>query len=129
LADLGPESVDLIALTSGMHVSLTGEMKASELRANTVSIGDGPVLLLRAHKVAGARERADPDAALSSAEAQGFLAIGQPRRKPKHFEILAKNRDGEFRELHFEFDGSLRKTKPVDRSGPKWAAELEHHQA
>jgi hypothetical protein len=130
LADLGPASTEMIALTKGMHISLTGEMKPSELKADTISIGGGPVLLLRAPKGDEAcRERADSDAALSSAQARGLAVIGLPRRKPKHFEILARDSGGDFLELHIEFDGSIRKTTPVDRAAPKWADEVERQQA
>lgn len=130
LVDLGPASLEMITLTKGMRIKLTGEMKPSELKAETVSIGDGPALPLRARKGDNAfNEKVDPDAALSSAEARGFIVIGQPRQKPKHFELLAKDVDGALHELHIEFDGTMRKIKPAVRSSPKWSEELELNKA
>ena len=47
---------------------------------------------------------------------------GEPRRKPKHFEILGL-RNGRHSELHVELDGRIRKSKPVD-DGHKWSEAL-----
>ena len=53
----------------------------------------------------------------------GFEPVGQPRRKPKHFEVLGRRND-ELTELHIELDGNIRKRKPVDRHDPKWTGTL-----
>ena len=50
--------------------------------------------------------------------------IAEPRRKPKHFEILGRDAAGGYVELHIELAGALRKTRPLDRADPKWAAEI-----
>ena len=50
--------------------------------------------------------------------------MGEPRRKPKHFEILGRDAAGDLVELHVELEGTLRKTRPVDDADPKWQAEL-----
>jgi hypothetical protein len=65
---------------------------------------------------------ADPKVALASARTAGFEPVGEPRRKPKHFEVLGR-RNGVYSELHIELDGRIRKTKPV-HDDDKWAAAL-----
>jgi len=59
--------------------------------------------------------------------ANGFEVVGNPRRKPKHFEILGRDAAGDFVEMHIELGGALRKTRPVEKDDPKWATELRNH--
>ena len=60
---------------------------------------------------------------MAAVERAGFAAIGAPRRKPKHFEVLAR-RDGRLTECHVELDGHIRKEKPVAPDDHKWSHEL-----
>ena len=122
LADVTPRGAETIALRLGARVTLTGQMKPSELkveryaedggRATTIDHKDPPD-----HHAADA----DPAAAIRGAEAKGYMLIGHPRRKPKHFELIGQTQDGTLHELHMEFDGHLRKVKPIEASDPKWA--------
>ena len=59
-----------------------------------------------------AHEPADPAAAIAAVRGQGYAVEGDPRRKPKHFEIVG-SRDGARHEIHVELDGKIRKTKPL----------------
>jgi DNA-binding sugar fermentation-stimulating protein len=54
----------------------------------------------------------------------GFEPLGQPHRKPKHFEVLGR-RNHRLTELHVEFTGNIRKMKPVEEADPKWSEALE----
>ncbi len=115
LADLTPEGVEQIALTLGDEVSLEGEMKRSELKVTRLTRAGQTIDIQHAKRHHDKDHLpADPAIALQSARAAGFEPIGEPRRKPKHFEVVAR-RGGAFFELHIELDGRLRKTKP--RSG------------
>jgi hypothetical protein len=58
---------------------------------------------------------------VDAANKAGFKVLGEPRRKPKHFEVLGV-KQGEAVELHIELDGHIRKSKSVDRE--KWSSEL-----
>jgi hypothetical protein len=130
LADLGPKGAEQVALREGDHVTLTGEMKPSELKVHTIQKESGPLISLE-HKNPNSRhpepqDHADPKLALATVERNGFKIAAGPRRKPKHFEILGKDAAGVFVELHVALDGELRKTRPVTRDDPKWADEIRN---
>jgi hypothetical protein len=124
LADLSPKGSEQIALRLNDEVTIEGEMKPSELKVarltragDTIRIEHKP----KPHKEHG--PPADPAVAVAAAQAAGFAILGQPRRKPKHFELLGR-RNGEFSELHVELDGHIRKMKPVGRNDHKWSDDL-----
>jgi hypothetical protein len=120
LADLTPRGAEQIALRIGDEVKLEGEMKPSELKV-TRFVRNGKTIDIQHHKKHhGEHHDADPRQALQAARDAGFETLGQPRRKPKHFEILGR-RQQQLSELHIEFNGTIRKSKPVDRQDPKWA--------
>jgi hypothetical protein len=123
LADLTPNGLKQIALRIGDQVKLEGEMKPSELKVTRFA-HDGKTIDIGHHKKHhGGHHDADPSQAMRAARASGFDTLGQPRRRPKHFEILGR-RDQQLMELHIEFDGDIRKSKPIDRHDPKWAEAL-----
>lgn len=114
LADVTPKGIEKVSLAVGDEVTLEGEMKPSELKVErltrggrTVEIGHGPPHGGPHHHH---HEPADPAIAVKAARAAGYEPIGDPRRKPRHFELLAR-RDGEAVELHIELDGHIRKIK------------------
>ena len=123
LCDITPRGLEQIKLRIGDHVELEGEQKPSELKVTRFSSNESTVTI--EHKAKHPEHHpADPDDALNAVKAAGFTVRGEPRRKPKHFEVLGE-RDARFSELHVELDGRIRKTKPVDRHDPKWAAAIE----
>jgi hypothetical protein len=96
---------------------LEGEMKPSELKVSRLtckgkSFDIGP-------KDKKNRHPAELERAREFARAAGFEAVGEPRRKPKHFEVLGR-RAGKLFELHVELNGQIRKAKPVTDDS-KWA--------
>ena len=125
LADLGPRGAESMKLHKGDHVELWGEMKPSELKvARIAKAGAEPVAIQHGKPEHDGRE-IDPSAAVRTVEENGFAVVGSPRRKPKHFEILGRDKGGDFVELHVEIDGTLRKSKPVSASDAKWGQEME----
>jgi hypothetical protein len=128
LADLGPKGAERVALKEGDQVDLVGDMKPSELKVHSIAKnGARPILLehpAKPHRPPHELDDADPRPALKTAEANGFTVLGEPRRKPKHFEILGRDSAGDIVELHIEPDGVLRKTKSVHEDDPKWATEI-----
>ena len=129
LADLGPKGAEAFKLTRGLRIVASGEMKPSELKVDRIA-REGAKPIEIAHKKPGHdgpdhhREPADPTVALEAVKAAGLEPLGEPRRKPKHFEVLAR-RGRLFVECHVELDGNIRKEKPVANDDGKWAHELD----
>ena len=136
LADLGPKGAEAFALQRGLAIVASGEMKPSELRVERIAkTGAAPIEI--EHRKRHEHDHgpghhgphhdhgpADPKVALRAVTAAGLLPLGDPRRKPKHFEVLAR-RGRAFVECHVELDGHIRKEKPVPRDDHKWAHELD----
>jgi hypothetical protein len=122
LADLTPRGIEQTALRVGDEVTLAGEMKPSELKV-TRFIRGSKTIEIEHGKHHDEHRDADPRLAIQAATAAGFDPLGQPRRKPKHFEVLGR-RDGKLTELHIELDGRIRKRKAVDRRDPEWTETL-----
>ena len=118
LADLTPGGAEKVALKVGDVVSIEGEQKPSEIKVLKLTRGGEDYVLDQP----GPHRGIDVDAARKAAKNAGYRMIGEPRRKPKHFEILGE-KDGHFFELHAHAEG-IRHEKPVAKSDPKWAAEL-----
>ena len=146
LADLGPKGAERVTVRESDRVELSGEMKPSELKVHRITMaGAQPITIEHKkpkpdeHKEPKPHEHekpkphdgqhhepseADPAPALETVAANGFTVLGSPRRKPKHFEILGRDRAGDLVELHIDLDGTLRKTRPVTAEDGKWAAEI-----
>ena len=123
LADVTPHGAEVVKLRIGAEVELEGERKPSELKVVRFTCNGQSVEIEHKKKHEHHHhEAADPKIAIGSARAAGFEPIGEPRRKPKHFEVLGL-RDGRHSELHIELDGRIRKTKPVDDQH-KWSEAL-----
>lgn len=118
LADLTPRGMEQITLRVGDTVGLEGEMKPSELKVSRL-VRDGKTIRVEHKPKHDHHPHADPRIAMAAARELGFEPVGDPRRKPKHFEVLGR-KSGKLTELHIELDGHLRKTKPVDGSDHKW---------
>jgi hypothetical protein len=123
LADLTPRGLEIVGLRIGDRVALEGEQKPSEIKVSKLE-RNGKTFAID-HGLHGTREdEADPAIAIKTAEDAGYQAIGGPRRKPKHFEVLGK-KGAEFEELHIELDGGVRKAKRVSPHDHKWQSEME----
>jgi hypothetical protein len=124
LADVTPKGLHQISLHQGDDVSLEGEQKPSELKVTRFT-RDGKTIRIEHKEKHHGRDHppADPAIVLKSARTAGFEPIGEPRRKPRHFEVLGR-RHGELFELHIELDGHIRKTKSAAGDDPKWDAAL-----
>jgi hypothetical protein len=129
LADLGPKGADAFALTSGLHVTLEGERRPSEIKVTRISAaGRDPVEIhhKKPHHAPGSKQAdtrpdgsADPTRALAAVAAAGWTVAEAPRRKPRHFEVLARRGEAAATELHVDFTGTIYKEKPADPA--KWA--------
>ena len=127
LADVGPEAVKLVDLKEGDKVTVTGEQKPSEIKVTELVKAGGTPIRIEHKKKHGHDEShayQDPKAAIEAVTRHGFKVIAEPRRKPKHFEILGRSAKGEVLEFHVELDGDIRKRKPADLHEPKWKSAL-----
>lgn len=120
LADLGPEGAAAISIAVGDTVTLTGRRKPSELKVETVERGGETVAIGGADKHEDPREPADPAAARAAVEKLGHTVVAEPHRKPKHFDVLAQDRQGRHHEHHVTLDGKVKKTKDGDPDHAKW---------
>jgi hypothetical protein len=117
----------LFALQVGDEVVVAGEMKPSELKVQTIARpGGAPVAIPQGPKPPGPSDRAaaDGDAAAAALRQVGLAPIAQPLRRPKHFEFAARRSNGDLVEAHVEFDGRVRKVRPLAPDEPKWATKL-----
>lgn len=110
LANLGPEGIKGLDLAVGDAVRVIGRRKLFEIKATGIVLPDGT---RRTIAWPDKHPAVDPAAALATMRGAGYEILGEPRRKPKHFEIDAR-RDGQRWELHVELDGRLRKARPVE---------------
>ena len=117
LADLTPHGAEQVALKIGDQIELEGELKPSELKVSRLTCKGKSTTIGEHHKTS--HPFVEPAVARESALQAGFEAIDEPRRKPKHFEVLGR-KNGEFCELHIELNGKIRKTKPIVDED-KWA--------
>ncbi len=140
LADLGPKGAEAFALSEGLEVTLKGEQRPSEIKvAEIAARGVSPVTIhhKKPHHGPGHppphhgpghphphHPDADPKLALRAAKAAGWTPKGEPQRRPRHFEVLARQGDGPWTELHVDLDGDVTKAKPLPPHGGKWAEAL-----
>lgn len=123
LADIGPNAIDIVDLREGDKVTIEGERKPSEIKVTQITKGTGKpidVEHIKKHHHGDAHEFRDPRIAVAAVEREGFEVVVEPRRKPKHFEILRRSAAGKFTEFHVEFDGEIHKKKSADSDDPKW---------
>ncbi|SFU41365.1 hypothetical protein SAMN02799631_00547 [Methylobacterium sp. 174MFSha1.1] len=128
LADLGPKGAEAFPLAAGLRVTLEGERRPSEIKVARISAaGRAPVEIhhKKPHhpgKPTSSDAAVDPAAALAAVTAAGWMPTGEPRRKPKHVEVLARRGDGAWTELHVDAAGKIYKEKAPDAD--KWGAAL-----
>ncbi|RYE31915.1 MAG: hypothetical protein EOP23_14420 [Hyphomicrobiales bacterium] len=114
LVDLTPEGLDLIRLSSGDSIEISGERNPSEIKVRRLMRGETTIdvaLKPKPGKHRAPDAEADPDSAIHAVRQAGFEPNGEPRRKPKHFEIDAA-KDGKHFEVHVTFAGEVRHAKP-----------------
>src|ERR1700742_738666 len=117
LADLTPHGAEQYAVRVDEVVSLSGEMKPSELKVSRLTAGKITITIEPKKKPNDHHPHAEPGEAIKAARDAGFEPLGQPHRKPKHFEVLGR-RDHRVTELHIELNGNIRKMKPVKAGDP-----------
>ncbi len=137
LVDLTPHGADAVQLKSGDDIIVEGERKPSEVKVLKLERSGQSFII--AHKPPKHEKPdhhkphhhgpdhhhadADPSIAKNAVKSAGFKVIGEPRRKPKHFEVLGK-KGKSYQELHVELDGNIYKEKPVPAHDHKWQTEI-----
>lgn len=124
LADLTPKGLEAFPLREGLHVSLEGEQRPSEIKVTRIATPGREQVHIehkKPHHGPGHKHPdgpANPMRILVAVKAEGWVPEGEPRRKPKHFEVLARQDAGPWNELHVDFAGTIYKRKPADAR--KW---------
>ena len=127
LADLTPKGLTAFPIDPGLLVTLEGETRPSEIKVTKITAeGRGPVEIEHkkpnhapGHKHAD--DPADPARVLAAVQEAGWTPEGEPERKPKHFEVLARRDGAEPVELHVDFAGVIYKQKLADTA--KWVGK------
>ena len=98
-----------LVLLSGCAAGASSTSAPPPPKQVTITLADGTT-----HEVAWPTKHeddkhaaADPDAARAAVKAQGYEIEGEPKRKPKHFEIVGV-KDGVRHAIHVELDGKVR---------------------
>lgn len=127
LADLTPKGVVEFPIHPGLSVTLEGETRPSEIKVTRIAT-EGRDAIQIEHKKPNhtpghkhANGPADLDRVLAAVRDAGWEPEGEARRKPKHFEILARRDGAGPTELHVDFAGTIYKQKIADLA--KWASE------
>ncbi|KMO09835.1 hypothetical protein, partial [Methylobacterium platani] len=99
LADLGPKGAEAFPLAAGLHVTLEGERRPSEIKvARIAAPGRDPVEIhhKKPHHPGkpGPDAAVDPAAALAAVTAAGWTPAGETRRQPRQVGGLARRGDG-----------------------------------
>ncbi len=124
LADLGPKGAEAFSLKQGLAVRLEGEQRPSEIKVARIARKGGAFVEVEHKKPHHGPKHhhsdapADPRAVLAAVKKAGWTVSGEPARKPKHFEVLAKRDAGGWTELHVDFAGVIYKQKPANDE--KW---------
>lgn len=127
LADLGPKGALAFPLSPGLAVTLEGERRPSEIKVSLIAAeGGDPVRIAHKKPHHGPGHvhpdvPADPARVLAAIRAAGWTPEGEPRRKPRHFEVLARRGAEGQTELHVDFAGEIYKQKSADPT--KWATK------
>jgi hypothetical protein len=123
LANIGSDAVGRIGLRRGDKVTLKGKLKPAEIKVTEIEKDAGKPIRIERKKKHGHDERRDyrdPGDAIAAVTREGYEVMGEPRRKPQHFQILGRSANGDFTEFHVGFGGAIRKHKPADIHQPKW---------
>ena len=127
LANIGSEAVGRVGLREGDKVTLNGKHKPSEIKVAELEKGAGKPIRIERKKKHGhdkRRDYRDPGDAIAAVAREGFEALGEPRRKPKHFQILGRSAHGDFIEFQVGFGGAIRKHKRADVHQSKWQSAI-----
>jgi hypothetical protein len=126
LADLTPHGADAVQLKAGDEIVIDGEQKPSEVKVVKLERAGRTFVIAHKppkHEKPDHHSEPDPSIAKTAVKSAGYKVIGEPRRKPKHFEVLGK-KGKSYQELHVELDGSICKEKPVPANDHKWQTEI-----
>ena len=128
LADLGPKAESEVPLRVGQKAFIVGARKRSEVKVAQLSV-EGQSYALDHPPAPHPRAEVPPmslsrDQAMHVVSHAGYQIIGEPKRKPRHYEVLGR-KAGTFPELHVHEDGKIRKSRPVGPGDHKWEGVIK----
>ena len=127
LAKIGSEAVGRIGVREGDKVTLKGKRKPFEIKVTELEKGVGKPIRIERKKEHGhdkRRDYRDPGDAIAAVAREGFEVLGEPRRKPMHFQTLGRSTHGDFTEFQVGLRGAIGKHKPADIHRPKWQSAI-----
>ena len=115
LANLGPHHPERIKLKVGAKVNIAGRQTPGEIKVRLFQSGRGKKIALhKLQKNNSPDEEKELEAAANVALDAGYIVVGEPKRKSKHFE-LKTIRGGRRYELHIMPNGDIRREKPLQK--------------
>jgi hypothetical protein len=116
LADVSAHAPETVRLTPGAKVKITGERTPCEIKVHLFQSGSGETIEIpyKSKKKHPHDDNGDPEGAVKAALDAGYIVEGEPKRKPKHFELQAI-RNGHRYELHIMLNGDIRKEKALKK--------------
>jgi hypothetical protein len=115
LADVGSHAPDSVKLKLGAKVKITGERTPCEIKVRLFQSGKHEAIEIPYQQKKHKRgEDGDPTAAVKVALDAGYIVVGEPKRKQKHFELHAI-RGGHNYALHIMLNGDIRKEIPLPK--------------
>ncbi|MEG2805352.1 hypothetical protein [Stenotrophomonas sp.] len=103
---------------------MEGEQRPSEIKVARIARKGGAFVELEHKKPHHGPKHHHPDApadpriVLAAVKKAGWTVSGEPERRPKHFEVVARQGAAAWTELHVDFLGTVYKEKPADPD--KW---------
>lgn len=119
LVETGPAGESGTLVKAGESLTVQGRFENGFLHARQITRADGTVVAVgpaggppggldRLRERVGLGAQPDAEALTGQVQRQGYTDIRFLGRGPRHFDVVAKARDGRERLLHVGFDGTIR---------------------
>jgi hypothetical protein len=115
LANIGLHHPGSIKLKVGAKVKIAGRQSPGEIKVRLFQSGRGKTITLhKLRKNNSPKEESELEAAANVALDAGYIVVGEPIRKSKHFELKTIRGDRSY-ELHIMPNGDIRREKPLQK--------------
>lgn len=116
---------DAKKLATGKGYTLQGDPVAEKKHFTAKATKDGKSYELDLHRDGTIKQEIafNADDAKRAIMAKGYEVVGEPQRIHKHYEALTR-KSSEYFEVHANRDGAIKEARKVDKTDPKWGAQI-----